>query len=564
VSQSPLPRVLIAIPFDPAGIEYLRESAQVDLLPDLPPSELERVIGGYQALIVGSETFVADRTIEYAYQLQVIGVAGSSLEHLNVSAARAQGVEIINVPDRRTLALAEQTMQLLLTLAYQRGAHGLAGATLGIVGFGRVGHEVARRARAFDMHVVVHQPRLTPELALEAGIELCELHSLMGEADFISLNLPTRAETRRLIGRAELQNCRPSGLLINAGSYEAVDMDALREALHAGQLAGAALVVPPGARAGLSEAAHPNLLIVESSGPSRAEIERDIALNLARHVIAHLRSRRSGNTLALRVVPLDLVLPHEHYDQARVADLAARLEGETTLVNPPVVVEASGQYIVLDGATRVTAFKQLGYPHIVVQVVAGDDERLLLHTWYHAVVGPPAGTLLTYLRARGEFVLLPAPRESHGEALAAKQAVCSLLTPADGSYLVRAADGVEPLSALNALVDAYTQVGSITRTLTTDLAALESEAPNLAALVVFPQFTLTDVQAAAVSGQLLPAGITRFVIPGRVLRLHADLERLRADESLARKNAWLDQMLADKLARRRVRFYQEPVILLDE
>jgi hypothetical protein len=197
-------------------------------------------------------------------------------------------------------------------------------------------------------------------------------------------------------------------------------------------------------------------------------------------------------------------------------------------------------------------------------VVASDDERLVLQTWYHAVVGPSARALLAHLRAMPEFVLRPAPREAHGAALAAKQAMCSLLTPADGSYLVQAAAGVEPLMALNTLVAAYGEVGSITRTLTTDLAALEAEAPNLAALVVFPQFTLADVEAAAVGGQLLPAGITRFVIPGRVLRLHADLERLRADEPLARKNAWLDQMLADKLARRRVRFYQEPVILLDE
>jgi hypothetical protein len=228
------------------------------------------------------------------------------------------------------------------------------------------------------------------------------------------------------------------------------------------------------------------------------------------------------------------------------------------------VVEWGGKFVVLDGATRVTAFKQLGYPHIVAQVVSPDDERLVLHTWYHAIVGPPARDLLDRLRACAECNLLPAPREAHQAAMDDKRAACSLLTSADGSYLVQPAAGVEPLTALNALVAAYTEVGKITRTLTTDLAALAAEAPNFAALVIFPQFTLADVLQAAVGGQLLPAGITRFVIPGRVLRLHADLARLRADESLARKNAWLNQQLADKLARRRVRFYQEPVILLDE
>jgi phosphoglycerate dehydrogenase-like enzyme len=567
MAESSLPRVLITIPFDPAGVELLRETASVDLRPDLPPAELEAVIGDYQALIIGSETPVPDRTIEYAYQLQVIGVAGSSLERLNVSAARAQAVEVINVPDRRTLALAEQTLRLLLTLAFRQGNASLAGATLGIVGFGRVGHEVARRARAFDMRVLVHQPRLTPELALEVGAELRELRSLLAEADYVSLHLPTRAETRQLIAAGELECCRPQSYLINAGSLDALDLAALQQALASGRLAGAALVLPPGGDGALPEPAHPSLLVAQAAGPSQAEVERDIAVNLARHVIEHLRKRRLSNPLSLRVVPLELVLPHEHFDPERVRDLAARLESETTLVNPPVVVEWQGKYIVLDGATRVTAFKHLGYPHIVVQVVASDDERLVLHTWYHAVCGTPLPALMAHLQPAAEYGLVPVPREAlraRAEMPDGRQPLCSLVTKAGESYLVYPAEGVDGLSALNALVARYTEAGTIRRTLTTDLHTLEAEAPDLAALVIFPQFTLDVVLGAAAGGQLLPAGITRFVIPGRILRLHADLARLRADEPLARKNYWLNQMLADKLARRRVRFYQEPVVLLDE
>jgi hypothetical protein len=212
----------------------------------------------------------------------------------------------------------------------------------------------------------------------------------------------------------------------------------------------------------------------------------------------------------------------------------------------------------------VTAFKLLDYPHIVVQVVASDDERLVLHTWYHAVCGIALPDLMAHLQSATEYRLTPAPRDALRAGLDGKEWLCSLLTKSGESYLVRAAEGVEALTALNALVARYTEAGSIRRTLTTDLHALEAEAPDLTALVIFPQFTLDVVLGAAAGGQLLPAGITRFVIPGRILRLHAELARLRADEPLARKNAWLDQMLADKLARRRVRFYQEPVVLLDE
>jgi hypothetical protein len=343
-----------------------------------------------------------------------------------------------------------------------------------------------------------------------------------------------------------------------------LDLAALDEALAGGRLAGAALLLPAGWDGPLPQHVHANLLLAHAAGPSRAEVEHDIAVSLARHVIAQLRKRRLGNPLSLRVAPLELVLPHEHYDPERVRDLAERLQSEETLVNPPVVVEWQGKYVVLDGATRVTAFKQLGYPHVVVQVVAWDDERLVLHTWYHAVCGLPADALLAHLNGASEYTLSPAPRESLRSSLDGSEAVCSLVTASGESYQVCAAEGVQPLAALNALVARYSQAGSIHRTLTTDLHALEAEAPGLAALVIFPQFTLDVVLGAAAAGQLLPAGITRFVIPGRVLRLHADLARLRSDESLARKNLWLDHMLADKLARRRVRFYQEPVVLLDE
>ncbi len=111
---------------------------------------------------------------------------------------------------------------------------------------------------------------------------------------------------------------------------------------------------------------------------------------------------------------------------------------------------------------------------------------------------------------------------------------------------------------------AYTELGSVTRTLNTDLEMLRTEAPDLCALIIFPQFALRDVLDAAVTKTVLPAGITRFLIPGRVLHLNVSLDRLRSDESLARKNTWLNKMLAEKLTHRNVRYYQEPVILLDE
>ncbi len=555
------PRVLIASPFDAAGVARLQEVAEVDHRPALRGEKLEAAIGDYNALIVDSETPVPDRTIEYAYQLHVIGVAGASLIHLGVSAARAQGVEVINVPDPRTLALAEQTFGLMLNMAYQDGGQGLANKTLGIVGFRDVGREIAERARAFRMRVVVHQPRLTPQLALEAGVELCELHELLEVSDYVSLHLPSTLETRGLIGPNKLSHLGPQAYIVNVGSLDALDMQALLTFLEAGKIRGAALVLPSTVE---PEISHPKLVTLPRQMFQSEKAGRDIALKLAKKIIERLHQRRAANPLSLRVVPLDRMLPHENYDPVRVNELAKRLSEEATLVNPPLVVEWEGNYVVLDGATRTTAFKQLEYPHIVVQLISLDDQRLALHTWYHAVCGPAADELIQHLENVPTIALEPVPSDKLQKAVDAGEALCSLIRPDGTGFLAREAAGASPLQALNDLVAAYTEVGSITRTLNTELRILLAEVPDVSLLVIFPQFTLLELLDAATAGELLPAGITRFVIPGRILRLHADLERLKSDEPLALKNSWLNKMLADKMARRRVRFYQEPVILLDE
>ncbi len=561
---SPKPKVLITLPFDPAGLARLQQVADVDLRPNLTSEALESVIGGYQAVIVSSNQRLIDRTIEYAHLLQVIGVAGASLERVNVSAARAQGVQVVNVPDRRTIARAEQTMGLMLNLGLQKHAVGLAERTLGIVGFGALGQEVARRARAFGMRVLVHQPRLTPELALEGDLEQRELHHLLTESDYVTLFLPESPETNHLICEEELQRLRPSSFLINAGSPHAVDMHALTQALQDGHLAGAALLMHKDEIAAIPKGLEAKLLLAEYHGPSHAEAERDIALTLAEHVIQHLETLRPREQLSLRVVELEKVVPHEHFDPQRVDHLVAALENADTLVNPPVVVDADECYVVLDGATRCQAFKRMGFPHIVVQVVSPEDKDLLLHTWYHAVCGPSSEALLAHLQSTSEFKLQSTSPEGLQLALDQGEAICSVRTPDAGNFLVHPNPEHSRLRALNALVAAYTEIGRIHRTLNTTMRELKAENADIAALIIFPQFRLQDVLTSAAKGQLLPAGITRFVIPGRVLRLCADLEKLRADEPLALKNAWLDRFLTERLSHRKPRYYQEPVLLLDD
>lgn len=266
---------------------------------------------------------------------------------------------------------------------------------------------------------------------------------------------------------------------------------------------------------------------------------------------------------SLRVVPLEHVFLHENVDPQRVRRLAQRLETEDVLINPPIVIEAGDRFVVLDGATRTTALKQLGYRHTIVQVVA-PDENLALHTWYHTVRNADPGRLVRRIDDLEEIVMVEHESPKALGAVLARRRLCYLHTVEDRIFLVRAAPGVDELEALNKVTATYIDTSHLTRTLTTDIDTLREEYADLTALVVFPQYTVEQVLQIARNGQLLPSGITRFIIPGRVLRINADLEYLKSGKSLDEKNEWLDELVNTKSARGKIRYYQEPVYLLDE
>jgi hypothetical protein len=302
--------------------------------------------------------------------------------------------------------------------------------------------------------------------------------------------------------------------------------------------------------------------------------------NLVYEDAAHATAESTGSTLliaqktryelSLRVVPLAQVVPHEHYHGQRVAELAARLVAEGKLINPLVVARHGEKYVVLDGATRLTALRRLGYSCTIVQVVDLAQQQVQLTSWNHIIYGGSAAALLETLRGVPGLTLtsvtgeLPMRHESPNRVL-------GYLTTVDKeSYVLEARSpsstwiSVEWLQVLNDVVEAYGQWGNVERTLSSDVEALARQFPDLAALVRFPRFRTQTILQLADQGLTVPAGITRFVIPGRILRLNAPLEKLAGDEPLAAKQAWLDELIHKKLRERQVRFYEEPVVLLDE
>lgn len=581
------PCVLILDSIHPDGVQLLQSIADVHVHtgPALDEAVLCDLIAPYHAVITRARAPLTAPVIAAAPNLRIIARAGASADNIDVAEAEARGIEVTPPPDAPAIAAAEMTLALIFAVARQlacanqsvkAGAWtpnvfsgvGLAGRTLGIVGLGRVGREVARRALALGMRVIVNQTRATSELAEEWRVEQVNLRDLLGRADFVSLHVPLRAGNRNLIGAAELALMKPTAYLINTARGGLIDEVALLAALEAGQLAGAALdVFADEPRPNPALVAHPRVLATPHIAGSTEDARRSAALTAAERVLAVLGRPRRAEALGLRLVPTDKVFPHERFHPARVERLKKRLMQEGRLVNPPIVAAMSGErYVVLDGATRVTSFQQLNIPHIIVQVVDFQRSNVKMNTWFHVVHGGRGESLVQVVGRVAGLQLTPLPVETLPHALWERSALGYLITADRSGYLLELTDrgSGDWIDVLVALVDAYGAWGDVGRTLDTDLDALTTQYPDLAGLFVYPQFSPEIVIQVAERNRLLPAGITRFLIPGRILRLNAPLDVLAAGVAFSVKADWLDRIVEEKLANRGVRYYEEPVVLLDE
>ncbi|UCC71126.1 MAG: phosphoglycerate dehydrogenase [Gemmatimonadota bacterium] len=255
-------RVLLADEIVPRGVEILRETGglEVDDRAGIDASELKAIIGAYDALIVRSRTKVTEAVLEAGKRLKVVGRAGVGVDNIDVGVATRKGIVVLNSPGGNVISAAEHTMALMLALVRRipqadaslrrgewdrkrlRGTE-LYGKTLGLAGGGRIGSEVAKRARSFGMHVLAYDPYLSGERAEQLGVELVSLRGVLERADVVSVHVPLTDETRGLIGAKELALMKPSAYLVNAARGGVVDEQALLAALREGEIAGAALDV---------------------------------------------------------------------------------------------------------------------------------------------------------------------------------------------------------------------------------------------------------------------------------------------------------------------------------
>jgi D-3-phosphoglycerate dehydrogenase len=341
-------RVLVTEPLAEEGLQLLRQQANVDIKTELHPAVLAEVIAPYEGLVVRSKTKVTEAVLAAAPRLVVIGRAGTGVDNVDLEAATRRGIVVVNAPYGNTVSVAEHTLAMLLALARHipradsalrqgrwekpscQGVQ-VRGKVLGLLGLGRIGEAVARRALGLEMKVVGHDPFVTPERAAQMGVQWVPWEELLRNADVISLHLPESEQTRGLINRQALAMIKPSAYLINCARGSMVDEQALFEALQEGRLAGAALDVfgqePPTD----SPLLHcDRVVLTPHVAGSTAEAQRDTAVEIAQQVLEVLRGhipRYPVNAPSLSADELEQVGPFLDLAQ-RLGSFYAQLAGD--------------------------------------------------------------------------------------------------------------------------------------------------------------------------------------------------------------------------------------------
>jgi D-3-phosphoglycerate dehydrogenase len=310
-SKSPNPvRVLVADSIAQKGIDSLKaiRGFEVTVKTGMDPEEVARTVGDFDGMSVRSATKVRAESLREPGRLRVIGRAGTGVDNIDLEAATRAGVVVMNTPGGNSLAAAELTMALLLALSrdvalanaelkqgrWERKSHmgvELAGKTLGIVGLGRIGREVAYRAQGFRMHTIGYDPYVTSEAAKEHGIRYVPLTELVGQADFLTLHVPMSNETRHIISADVIAQMKPGARVINCARGGLIDEGALVDAIESGHLAGAALDVfetePPTDRRLLE---NPHIVSTPHLGASTREAQERVGTEIVDKVRDFLQS----------------------------------------------------------------------------------------------------------------------------------------------------------------------------------------------------------------------------------------------------------------------------------
>lgn len=370
-----MPKVLVSDKISPAAIEIFKSNGvEVDYLPDVgkDKDKLAEIIGQYDGLAIRSATKVTEKILASANNLKVIGRAGIGVDNVDIPAATAKGVIVMNTPFGNSITTAEHAISLMLALARQipeadastraskweknrfMGVE-VTSKTLGLIGAGNIGSIVADRAQGLKMKVVAYDPFLTPERAVDIGVEKVELDELLARADFITLHTPLIDATRNIINAEAFAKMKDGVRIVNCARGGLIDEAALKDALESGKVAGAALDVF------LEEPAKenplfgvPNVICTPHLGASTTEAQENVALQVAEQISAYLMTGEITNALnfpsisaeeAPRLTPFVKLAEHlgsfaGQLTETAISGIKIEFEGDVAALNTKPMVAA--------------------------------------------------------------------------------------------------------------------------------------------------------------------------------------------------------------------------------
>lgn len=324
-------KVLVSDPIADQGIEILKNDVDVDIATGLEPSDLIKRIGNYEALIVRSETQVTKEVINAGKKLKIIGRAGVGVDNIDVNAATERGIIVVNAPEGNTISAAEHTIAMMMSMSRnipQANASlkskkwdrkkfmgvEVRGKMLGVVGLGRIGSEVAKRALGMEMIILAYDPFISAERAKDLGVELTTVEDIVRRADYITVHTPLTKETKDLISTKEFAIMRKGVRLINCARGGIINEEALAKAVKDGIVGGAAIDVftkEPPFENPLIEL--DQVIMTPHLGASTEEAQINVAVTVAEQIVNALKGLPVKNAINMPYVKAEVMQILEPY-----------------------------------------------------------------------------------------------------------------------------------------------------------------------------------------------------------------------------------------------------------
>lgn len=361
-------KVLVSDPISDLGLQQLTDASDVEVVKQtgLSEDELVAIIGEFDALLVRSQTKVTRRIMEAGSNLKVIGRAGVGVDNIDLEAATSLGIVVINAPDGNTITTCEHAFAMMMALArhipqaYMKTVTGdwdrksfvgveLRNKTFGVLGLGRIGTEVAKRAIAFGMNVLGYDPFMTEERAEKLGIKLASVDEIVRSADFMTVHTPLTKETHHMIAKPQFEVMKKGMRIINCARGGIIDELALVEAVDQGIVAGAAFDVfehePPNPDHPFLK--HPKIIVTPHLGASTIEAQENVAIDVSEQVINILRNEPFKNAVNMPPIPAELlnkIQPYFNLCEKLGSSLAQMTEGAVR----EITINYSGELADLD------------------------------------------------------------------------------------------------------------------------------------------------------------------------------------------------------------------------